>query len=100
MTKCKARICGSDQPATLSVHVATALHLATLPGGEEEEWQPLDEILHEVKQLISNAQLSMREFRTELSDWAKEGWVVLSATDIHMTPKGRKQIRAIAEATA
>lgn len=88
----RKKICEKQQ---LSVEAAVALVIETDPSCLTKK-RDLREILKEVKGVISNPQLTIKNLKEALARWLREGWAVVSHYTLQITRSGREQIKKLA----
>lgn len=81
----------------ISIEGAVALHLQTRSCACTAK-QCLRELLNEVREIVGNKALTVRNLKDALKTWFAEGWAVISSQTLQVTRAGRKKIKELADA--
>lgn len=87
----------TDSTKGISIESAVALHLQTrnVPCTAK---QCLQELLREVRELVGNNALTVKQIKDALKTWFAEGWAIVTSKTLQVTRAGRKKIKELADA--
>lgn len=81
----------------ISIESAVALHLQTRPVPCTAK-QCLQELLKEVRELVGNNALTIKQIKDALKTWFAEGWATVTGKTLQVTRAGRRRIKELADA--
>ncbi len=82
----------------ISIESAVAFHLQTRPLLPCTAKQCLQELLKEVRELIGNNALTVKQIKDALKTWFTEGWAIVTGKTLQVTRAGRRRIKELADA--
>jgi coproporphyrinogen III oxidase-like Fe-S oxidoreductase len=85
----------SSEDITIESAVALHLQTRTVPCTAK---QCLQELLVEVRKLVANKALTIKQIKDALKKWFAEGWAVVNKQTLQITRAGRKKIKELADA--